>query len=287
MQYSARHRHEGQERDDVVAARSDRDAGPLEASPRAPTTRAQDESTSSADAAVSGVKPSRAKTETNPWATPVCPKAIKTYLPLVNQIVAQIARRLPANVLRDDLFSAGVFGLVDSLRRNGGDDGETFEWYARTRIRGAVVDELRAQDWLTRRARAAVTAAGEESEGRNGALVSLDDVTPSDEWNHLASTDDDPATIAEARDNYRALARAMEKLPERERRIVGMHYFDGVKFKDIGAELGVSEPRVSQLHARALGLLREAIDRADRADRTDRTGRTARTAQPHRTDRAA
>jgi RNA polymerase sigma factor for flagellar operon FliA len=277
MQYSSRHRHEGQERDDVIAARSDRDAGSQEVSPRANATLSDD----GGNAAVSSVGPSRTKGEKNSWSTAVCPKAIKNYLPLVNQIVAQIARRLPANVLRDDLFSAGVFGLVDSLRRNGGDGGETFEWYARTRIRGAVVDELRAQDWLTRRARAAVTAAGEETEGRTGGLVSLDDVTPADEWTHLASTDDDPAAAVEAMDNYRALARAMEKLPERERRIVGMHYFDGVKFKDIGAELGVSEPRVSQLHARALGLLREFIDRAERTDRTQRSP-----VRPVRADRA-
>jgi RNA polymerase sigma factor for flagellar operon FliA len=284
MQYSDRNRHEGQERDDVIAARTDRDAGAQEVSPGAHATPPDDGATPSAD---SGPKQSRAKVENNPWSTPVCPKAIKNYLPLVNQIVAQIARRLPANVLRDDLFSAGVFGLVDSLRRNGGDSGETFEWYARTRIRGAVVDELRAQDWLTRRARAAATAAGEESEARTGALVSIDDVTSNDEWNYLASADDDPATIAEARDNYRALASAMEKLPERERRIVGMHYFDGVKFKDIGAELGVSEPRVSQLHARALGLLREAIDRADRTEHTARTERAERVQRAQRAQRAA
>jgi len=267
----------------VIAARTDRDVGSPEVSPRAHATLSED----GADVAVSGVRQSRTKGDTNPWSTPVCPKAIKNYLPLVNQIVAQIARRLPANVLRDDLFSAGVFGLVDSLRRNGGDSGETFEWYARTRIRGAVVDELRAQDWLTRRARAAVTASGEETEGRTGALVSLDDVTPADEWTHLASTEDDPAAAVEAMDNYRALARAMEKLPERERRIVGMHYFDGVKFKDIGAELGVSEPRVSQLHARALGLLREFIDRAERnTERPQRSPvRQVRPVRPVRTVR--
>jgi RNA polymerase sigma factor FliA len=188
----------------------------------------------------------------------VCPKLLKSYLPLVHQVVATIARRLPANVLRDDLLAAGVFGLVDSLRRNGGDSGDGFEWYARTRIRGAVVDELRAQDWLTRRARAAVTRAqsGEDEGGRPAALVSLSELSPGEESLHLVALEQDPAASFEAKDQYRALQVAMEKLPPRERQIVRRHYFDGVKFKDIGVELKVSEPRVSQLHARAIGRLR-------------------------------
>jgi len=211
----------------------------------------------------SDARPDTTAAQVTPWGKTVCPKVVKNYLPLVNQIVAQIARRLPANVLRDDLLAAGIFGLVDSLRRNGGDSGEAFEWYARTRIRGAVVDELRAQDWLTRRARAAVTAASaEDSEARPAALVSIDDMSPAEESAHLIAPGDDPAAQVEARDDFLALARAMEQLPERERRIVGMHYFDGVKFKDIGVELGVSEPRVSQLHARALDRLRSIIHRA-------------------------
>jgi RNA polymerase sigma factor for flagellar operon FliA len=205
------------------------------------------------------VRPDRPQHDLGPWGAPVCPKVVKSYLPLVNQIVSQIARRLPANVLRDDLLAAGVFGLVDSLRRNGGDGGEAFEWYARTRIRGAVVDELRAQDWLTRRARAAVTAASEDGESRAATLVSLHEV---EETTPLVAMDEDPAAQFEAKDEARALSEALEKLPERERRIVGMHYFDGVKFKDIGAELGVSEPRISQLHARALGRLRSLIHSA-------------------------
>jgi RNA polymerase sigma factor for flagellar operon FliA len=194
---------------------------------------------------------------------------LKSYLPLVNQVVSQIARRLPANVLRDDLLAAGVFGLVDSLRRNGGDGGEAFEWYARTRIRGAVVDELRAQDWLTRRARAAVSRAASEEEDttRPAALVSLHDLSPSEESAHLVAMDDDPAVVFEAKDEYRALGLAMEKLPERERQILWMHYFDGVKFKDIGAHLKVSEPRISQLHARAIERLRGFIHMYESATR--------------------
>src|SRR5262249_29295379 len=99
--------------------------------------------------------PPRSSRRRTPTQTECAPTAqtIAAHLPLVRRVVTQLARRLPANVHRDDLFSAGVFGLVDSLRRNGGDHGATFEWYARMRIRGAVFDELRAQDWLSRRTR--------------------------------------------------------------------------------------------------------------------------------------
>ena len=97
--------------------------------------------------------PASARVPSASWNVP--PDVLRRYLPLVRQVVAQMARRLPANVLRDDLMAAGVFGLMDSLRRNGAECSETFEWYARTRIRGAIFDELRAQDWLPRRARTA------------------------------------------------------------------------------------------------------------------------------------
>lgn len=178
---------------------------------------------------------------------------------MVERIVRQIARGLPANVQRDDLVSAGLFGLVDSLRRNGGDQGEGFQLYARMRIRGAIFDELRSQDWLSRRARDRVSAQNDESGAATATMVSLEEVIATEDAAHFATDEDDPLEVAENRSQQRVLAEAVEQLPERERQIVGRHYFDGVKLKDIGAELGVSEPRVSQLHARALGRLRALL----------------------------
>ena len=67
---------------------------------------------------------------------------ITRHMPLVRQVVARFLRRLPSSVLRDDLMAAGVYGLVDALRKNGGDLGPAFEGYARIRIRGAILDEL-------------------------------------------------------------------------------------------------------------------------------------------------
>ncbi|WP_231511500.1 sigma-70 family RNA polymerase sigma factor [Chondromyces apiculatus] len=183
-----------------------------------------------------------------------CPEALRGYLPLVYKMVQQLSRGLPANVERDDLLAAGVFGLLDSIRRNGGVEGDTFTGYARMRIRGAIVDELRAQDWLSRRARAALNASGTEGT----SFVSLNEMTPGEESAHLAHGED-PSEALSAHHERRALTTAIEKLPERERRVVGMYYFEGAKLKEIGAELGVSEPRVSQLHTKALLRLRSML----------------------------
>jgi RNA polymerase sigma factor for flagellar operon FliA len=173
---------------------------------------------------------------------------IESYLPLVHRVVRRVARRLPASVPRDDLLAAGMFGLVDSLRRNGGDRGETFAGYAQLRIRGAIFDELRAQDWLPRRERERLEAIEASAQ-----FVSFDDVSVTEAELALS---EDPGTLAEASSQRRALSHALAQLPERERLIVARYYFDGARLKDISAELGVSEPRISQILSRALGRLR-------------------------------
>lgn len=165
----------------------------------------------------------------------------------------KVARKLPCNVQRDDLIAAGVYGLVDSLRRNGGDGGAAFAWYARVRIRGAIFDELRAQDWLSRRVRDRQTASDSEE---RACFVSFEDVVTNE--NEIAGGDD-PAELVEASSQRRALAWAIERLPERDRMIVGRYYFDGARLKDIGAELGLSEPRISQILSRAVVRLRELL----------------------------
>ena len=78
---------------------------------------------------------------------------VEKHLGLVHQVVARFMRKLPANIDRGDLLAAGMYGLVTSIERNGGDEGDTFAGYAKMRIRGAILDELRSQDWLSRRAR--------------------------------------------------------------------------------------------------------------------------------------
>lgn len=187
---------------------------------------------------------------------------LQQYAPLVRQIVGGFQRKLPRNVLRDDLIAAGMSGLWDAIRRQAGQYDESFEWYVRVRIRGAILDELRAQDWLPRRARAAATES--QAPGGNSmtppSVVRLDDVS---EWEQGRALSSAESSSSESAVHHKlvgeALAKAVELLPERERHIVSMHYFKGVKFKDLGIQLGVSEPRISQLHSRAMKRLRTLI----------------------------
>lgn len=184
------------------------------------------------------------------------------YQDLVRQIVGGFQRKLPRNVLRDDLMAAGMTGLWDAVRKHGHEGSANFDWYVRVRIRGAILDELRAQDWLPRRARAQAAEASKGTPGNESAPVVLrfDEVSESEQARCLSSNDDCNAEKAlEASSTRARLLEAMQQLPERERHIVAMHYFRGLKFKDLGQMLGVSEPRVSQLHSRAMDRLRHLL----------------------------
>lgn len=184
---------------------------------------------------------------------------LEVYTPLVRKIAGGFQKRLPRNVLRDDLIAAGMSGLWDAILRNADKPQDAFEWYARVRIRGAILDELRSQDWLPRRARAAANAAT-----GNGptAVVRFDDVSEWEQQRCLATNEGNGESAAAAKSEREMLGRLIDQLPERERHIVASHYFGGVKFKDLGAELGVSEPRISQLHSRAMQRLRDLMQEA-------------------------
>lgn len=185
---------------------------------------------------------------------------IDKYQHVVRQIAGGFQRKLPRNVLRDDLIAAGMSGLWDAVRKHGREASGNFDWYVRVRIRGAILDELRAQDWLPRRARAAAAEAAQAAGSKgSGAPVVLrfDEVSESEQARCLtASEASNTEAAVEANFVKARLAEAMDQLPERERRIVAMHYFRGVKFKDLGEMLGVSEPRISQLHSRAMSRLK-------------------------------
>jgi RNA polymerase sigma factor for flagellar operon FliA len=199
-----------------------------------------------------------------PVATAPTREELATYAYLVHQVVARVLRKLPPNVLRDDLLAAATFGLVDALRKSA-DRGPAFDWYARIRIRGAVVDELRAQDWLTRRARTRVARAQAQGESGGVAVVGFDDLPESQAQGFADESIATPQEQVEKRMDRIALERAVSLLPEREANIVAWHYFDGIPFKTIAVRLGVSEPRVSQLHARAMGRLRSTLAESDAA----------------------
>ncbi len=184
---------------------------------------------------------------------------LKLYTPLVHKIVGGFQRKLPRNVLREDLLAAGMIGLWDAIQRHGEEANEGFEWYVRVRVRGAILDELRAQDWLPRRLRAAATAMGAEASASiPPSVVRLDDVSDWEQGRCLSEPASGEKQLCE-RAEQRALSSAVDQLPERERHIVREHYYKDVKFKDLSSELGVSEPRVSQLHTRAMQRLRDLV----------------------------
>jgi RNA polymerase sigma factor FliA len=190
---------------------------------------------------------------------------IAKYTGLVRQIAGGFQRKLPRNVLRDDLIAAGMSGLWDAVRKHGHEQTENFDWYVRVRIRGAILDELRAQDWLPRRARAAAAEAAQAAGRRpcTPVVLRFDDVSETEQARCLTAGEaTSTEKTVEARLVKATLTRAMEQLPERERRIVSMHYFRGVKFKDLGEMLGVSEPRISQLHSRAMTRLKGILESA-------------------------
>jgi RNA polymerase sigma factor for flagellar operon FliA len=184
---------------------------------------------------------------------------VRRFLPLVKQAALQFRRRLPGNVLLDELVAAGMCGLLDALRRCDPEAGPSFEWYARVRIRGAIVDDLRTHDWLSRRQRRAVQRESQAPASGCTGVVSLDDLSSTARSASLVDDSLTPLEAALAHGDRKLLDRAVQKLPEREQRIVAEHYLRDVPFKDIAADLGVSVPRVSQLHTRAMTSLRALL----------------------------
>src|SRR5882672_1133320 len=207
------------------------------------------------------MKPARSCVPATPVSHMTTAAEIETYMPLVRQAVARILRRLPPSVTRDDVMAAGTYGLFDALRKNSGPRGATFEWYARTRIRGAIVDELRVEDWLPRRARReAAESATVSGASQQAGVLRFDDLPESGREALVDSKAASALDVAQESRESATLRAAVASLPERERLIVTEHYFHDVEFKTIAATLGVSQPRVSQLRARAIGKLRSILE---------------------------
>jgi RNA polymerase sigma factor for flagellar operon FliA len=182
--------------------------------------------------------------------------SIHAYLPLVRRVAKKIARRTPASVSLDELVSAGTLGLVQAMQRKDAAREDRFVAYAIMRIRGAILDELRSLDSLTRAERARVRR-GEAT--ASTSTISIEDASPhgADGFANEDVVSMDAAL--ERRDQVRRLKQAIAALPARERQILFMHQVDGRTLKDIGGELGVSEGRICQLHTRAMARLREML----------------------------
>jgi RNA polymerase sigma factor for flagellar operon FliA len=225
-------------------------------------------------------------------------KLIMEYLPLVKYVVGRLAVTLPPTVDSEDLVGYGVMGLITAIERFNPDRGFKFETFAVSRIRGAIIDELRSQDWLPRSVRSKAkemegsirtlehqlgrTATDDELALALGTTVenlpkslsevvapvlSLDDlVMMGDDGAKVSWLDtlpDDrlgPAGVFDAGEMTEILGKAIDLLPERERLLVSLYYHEGLTLKEIGQVLSVTESRVCQLHSQAVGRLRTKIN---------------------------
>jgi RNA polymerase sigma factor for flagellar operon FliA len=211
---------------------------------------------------------------------------IVRHAELVKRIAYHLAGRLPPSVAVDDLIQAGMLGLMDAAANYTASRGASFETYAGIRIRGAMIDALRALDWtprsVHRKARAVAVAVREIErrtgrDARDGEIAQQMGVTL-EEYHaivqdaascRLSSLDDETAGRAAgpadpfretAEEELRAsLAQAIDGLPERERLVMSLYYSDGLNLKEIGEVLQVSESRACQLHGQALIRLRTRL----------------------------
>jgi RNA polymerase sigma factor FliA len=233
-------------------------------------------------------------TDTHTPTAPADESLVHQHLPLVGHIVRETMCRVPGHVSRDDLTSAGMTALVKAARSFDAERGASFSGYASTRIRGAILDELRSVDWASRSVR---RRARQVDEVRNelaaklhrspsgteiaAALgVSTEDVAANEEdvsravvlslqgfgqtpvEDMLASHIPGPEQLLEHREKVAYLQDAVAELPERLRTVVQGYFFDERPMAEIATELGVTESRVSQMRAEALVLLKGALNSA-------------------------
>lgn len=221
---------------------------------------------------------------------------IRQYSPLVKRLAHHMMAKLPASVQVDDLIQVGLIGLSEALTRFEAGQGVQFETFATQRIRGAMIDELRENDWMSRGSRKSQkeieTAIRklEHSLGRAPAereiaaelhmdlddyqsllgkvqgtqLVYLEDMSGPDGDDsfldrYTADQDADPLSILKDQRLRQALVAAINQLPEREQYVMSMYYEQDMNLKEIAAVLGVTESRVCQLHSQSIARLRSKM----------------------------
>ena len=230
-------------------------------------------------------------------AQPLRDRLMLHYAPLVKYVAGRVGTGLPAHIDIADLVQSGIFGLVDAIEKFEPERGLKFETYAMQRIRGAILDELRSQDWVPRsvRGRARDVERALERLGNQlqrtptdvelaselqisvgdlrdlyaqfqlTSVVALDELTVGGAGTmSLAEmlpddTVDDPVAKLVDQDNRRQLAEAIAQLAERDRIVVTLYYFENLTLAEIGRVLGVTESRVCQLHTRAVLRLRTKL----------------------------
>lgn len=239
---------------------------------------------------------------------------VTQYAPLVKRIAFHLMAKLPASVQVDDLVQNGMLGLLDALDRYEEGLGAQFETYAVQRIRGAMLDGLRENDWLPRsvrremrRVETAIQQLEHEHgrqptetelasslsmsladyqklllEARGHQLVYLEDLSGDAGEDYLernvASTDLDPLAALEDANMRSALVKAIDSLPEREKLMMALYYEQDLNLREIGEVMGVTESRVCQLHSQAVARLRAAMLGEDKPLTKARRGRKPKAA---------
>ncbi len=218
---------------------------------------------------------------------------LKQYSPLVRRLAHQMIAKLPANVELDDLVQVGMIGLNDAMQRFDVGQGVQFETFATQRIRGAMLDELRGTDWMSRGGRRQqreiesavhkleqkLGRAPNESEiaqsmelslvdyqamltkVRGTQLVHLEDMAGDEGGDdfldrHVSDEEANPLAMLQDRRMREALVDAIKNLPEREQYVMSMYYEHDMNLKEIAAVLKVTESRVCQLHSQSIARLR-------------------------------
>ena len=220
---------------------------------------------------------------------------VQRFVPLVKRIAYHLMARLPASVQFDDLVQNGMLGLLDAMERYQEGFGAQFETYATQRVRGAMLDGLRENDWLPRNLRRELRriegainqlehthgrAPSERElaealemsledyqktlhEARGHQLVYFDDFASDGEEGflerHFTDNDADPANILEDKKVKETLVTAISRLPERERLMMALYYEQELNLREIGEVMGVTESRVCQLHSQAIARLRSQV----------------------------
>ncbi|MDR1741431.1 MAG: FliA/WhiG family RNA polymerase sigma factor [Synergistaceae bacterium] len=222
-------------------------------------------------------------------------KIIGRYLPLVKYVLGRMPVSAPSGLDYEDLLSFGVFGLIDAVERFDMSKGFSFQTFAVPRIRGAILDELRKYDWVSRTGREKLQRLNKAIEkvlrdkgsitdddvmremgvddktyrealdlvSRN-CVISLDEVVALGDGDValdgvIADESDGTVTALELQDEIASIADALSRLPERERQVISFYYYEGLTLKEIGRILDVTESRVSQIHGKAIAALKALI----------------------------
>jgi RNA polymerase sigma factor for flagellar operon FliA len=180
---------------------------------------------------------------------------IEQWRHLVWYVVNRIKPRLPVSVSEDELFAAGMYGLMRAARSYDASRGAGFKTYAYHRIRGSILDDLRRLDYLPRSMRDKAKANGVDPP----SMLSI----PTDEDGHESLAARPVAQQAEADDMHVILHEAIDNLPEKMRIVMSLYYREGVKMREIGERLLLTESRVSQIHSNAVSRLRRAMRSAN------------------------